>query len=738
LGIFFVAATFLAGQNLLVVDDAGHGVAGALVDFRDRAGAEDLETTDAQGLATAGSSFVAVSADVAKGGYVTAHVAFGNGPARLLLERALPAIGSVSVATGSRQTLHELPLAASVLDRSTIALSPAAASDALLRQLPGADETRSNSAFTNYGDIRASFGGAGLDRGVVLVDGIPAQDAFGGQIDWEAYPVDTIERIELLRGAGSALYGSGGVGGVLEVDTFGPHPGPNAVADGAISLGAGTNAAADEAFLLRAPLSSTVAASLTTVATRLEYQDLPPAYSAPIVHTAIGQSGVSTVKLAYASGRTTIGGGGLFGSDHQDEGLPNYTFDRFLHQENVSATQSIGSFAVASFGYYVRDTTVYNVDDIFPTKPAALRYIQHVPTDENGFFSGLTAQAGPVEFTLRLDQKRVTGQAQQYGPTGAVQSFGTGTELSQGIALQGTYRAHRFEAVAGARADRLRYDDLSLLRVSGTPAVTTISSVAGHDEGAISPRVALRYDVGSRLAARVSSGGGFRGPYLNELVRGFNVGAVFDAPNPHLVPERSRTDDAGLDYLVGEGRIALDVFATHVDDAIAFVTISKTEMMRENLSRTQTNGETLTYAQPVGPCARLRVSGTSQTPRVTSGPPGTVGKQLELVPNDSVDVGLDAAGHGPLSYSVDGSYLGQTYADSLQAEPLGRALLFGATVRATTASGTTFTLVGENLTHQLYLTNVNRYGPPLTVSLHVAVPLGRRTPANPAACGTVF
>ena len=37
---------------------------------------------------------------------------------------------------------------------------------------------------------------------------------------------------ELLRGAGSALYGSGGVGGVLEIDTFGPHPGPGFATNG--------------------------------------------------------------------------------------------------------------------------------------------------------------------------------------------------------------------------------------------------------------------------------------------------------------------------------------------------------------------------------------------------------------------------------------------------------------------------------------------------------------------------
>jgi outer membrane receptor protein involved in Fe transport len=729
-----LAAALQAGQSLLVSDDAGRPLAGAAVVFVDAAGAHDAETTDASGAAVPAATFAAVAADVTKGGYLPAHVVFGHGAARIVLERPLPVIGSVAVATGSRQNLHASPLAASVLDASTISLAPLPASDGLLRRLPGADETRSNSAFTNYGDIRASFGGAGLDRGVVLVDGVPAQDGFGGQIDWQAYPVDLIERAELLRGAGSALYGSGGVGGVLEIDTFGPHPGPGFTTGGRVSLGTGTNDSADEAFLLRAPLGPALGVSVAGVATRLSYQALPPAYSAPIVHDSIGQSGVSNFKLAYASGHTTLSASGLFTSDHQDEGLPNYTFDRFLRQEDLRGTQTIGANALASFGYYVRDTTVYNVDDNFPAHPAALRYVQHVPTDENGFFGAVTGTAGAFDYTLRVEQRRVEGQAQQYGPTGARQSLGTGDELSQGVAFQTTYRVHRFEVVAGARADRLRYDDLALIRTSGTPPVTRYTTVPGHDEGAISPRVALRYDLDSRLALRVSSGGGFRGPYLNELVRGFNVGAVFDAPNPNLVPERSRTDDAGLDYLLGSGRIALDFFQTRVNDAIAFVTISPAEMMRENLSRTQSNGETLTYTRPLGICTRLRVSGTAQNARVTNGPANAIGKQLELVPNGSADIGVDAAGRGPLSYSLDGAYLGQTYADSLENEPLGAALLFDGTIRATTASGVTFTILGENLTHQTYLTNIDRYGEPLTVSFRVAVPIGSGTQPQSSPC----
>jgi outer membrane receptor protein involved in Fe transport len=731
----FVASSALLSLPLVVVDDNGKAVGGARVDFTGRSGQHDVETSDSAGRASARDGVDPVSADISKAGFENAHVVLRGSPARVVLDRTLPVVGSVSVATGSRQDVHESPLATSLLDRTAIALSPATSADRLLRYLPGSDRTRSNSAFTNYGQLRASFSGAGNDRGVVLVDGIPAQDGFGGQIDWQAYPPDVIERAELLRGAGAALYGSGAVGGVLDIGTYQPRPGADA-ADGRVTLSTGSDASADESLVVRTPLGPRLGASFATTVDRLEYRDLPPGYASPIDRPATGESASTSAKLRYDANGTIVDGGAIVSSDHQAEGRTNYTFDRTFRQENITVSHSIGN-AVAKAGFYARDATVYNLDDLAPANPGALRYVQHVPTHEDGFFATLLDAPGPIEYEARVDQRRVDGKSDQYGPTGALQADGTGVQLAQGIALQATYRTRRFEALAGARADRLRYDDLTLTQsVAATPApFLATTSVAGHDEGAISPRVALRYDASDRLAVRISSGGGFRGPYLNELVRGFNIGKVVQAPNPLLVPERSRTDDAGLDYLIGRGRIALDIVQTRVNDAIAFVTLSPTLAKRENIDRTQTNGETLTYAQPLGTCTRVRVSGTAQNARVASGPPGSVGKTPQFVPQASADVGVDALGRGSFSYSVDAAYVGQTFADDLDTEPLGTAILVGATVRATTASGTSFSLVADNLTDATYLTSVDRYGPPLIVQLRVGIPIGPANHSSTHECG---
>ncbi len=53
----------------------------------------------------------------------------------------------------------------------------------------------------------------------VLIDGVPMNNSFNNKVDWEVIPVHSIERIELVRGASSSLYGGKGVAGVLSITT---------------------------------------------------------------------------------------------------------------------------------------------------------------------------------------------------------------------------------------------------------------------------------------------------------------------------------------------------------------------------------------------------------------------------------------------------------------------------------------------------------------------------------------
>jgi len=725
---FFLAAIVAAAgvPGVIVVDDAGAPVAAALVTFSAPNGAPDVETTDRDGMAVPRAGFAPARARIEAPGFepVTVELA-GASPVRVVLRRVPQVIGAVRVATGSQQSLHRLPVPASVLDAAAIRSSPATTSDALLRALPGFDRDRSNSAFTNYGQLRVSFSGAGNDRGVVLADGLPAQDAFGGQVDWSALPPGNLARAELLRGAGSALYGSGAVGGVLALETRGPAGTPRAPADGSIAFGGGGLGASDASLFYRAPLGAKLAASLWASTAGEAYYDFPIGFRSRVDEIARSQSDAAQLRVRTVGGSSAFELSGLFSTDAQAQGRANYDFGRTLKQAALSYTHA-GARAATSVQAYARETTVINVADQFPTAPGVLRYVQHVPTWEDGVFASWLASGDQVDLEARADVRAVHGISDQRGAGGTLQSLGSGAQSLSGVAVQARLHGSRFEALLGARYDDVAFKDGVLVNVSRGVATTT--DAAARTDAAVSPRAALRYDLSPNVALRASSGGGFRAPFLNELVRGFQIGSVVMAPNPALVPERSRGDGIGIDVASRTSRFAFDVTRTRVNDAIAFVTLSPVLQQRRNVAHTATDGAAVTYATLLGPCTRLRASGQTQYARVTGGPPAIVGKRLAYVPDREATLGIDAQG-GAARYGLDASFLGAAFADDLNTQPLGSALLIGARVTAPLGGGATLTLSAENLTNRLYLSSQDRLGPPASVMLRLAVPLGAR--ANP-------
>ncbi len=77
-------------------------------------------------------------------------------------------------------------------------------------------------------NIRGSSGfslGAG-SRVLFLVDGIPMMPGDSGDIKWDLVPLSQIDRVEIVKGAGSALYGSHALGGVINIITKEPSPKP--------------------------------------------------------------------------------------------------------------------------------------------------------------------------------------------------------------------------------------------------------------------------------------------------------------------------------------------------------------------------------------------------------------------------------------------------------------------------------------------------------------------------------
>lgn len=128
----------------------------------------------------------------------------------------------VSIATGTTQPIAKAPAVASVITASQIRAMGARDIDQVLESVPGLHITRSplyNSMYIFRG-VNADFN----PQVLMLINGIPITNLFQGDrnLIWTGMPVESISRIEVIRGPGSALYGADAFAGVINIVTKTP------------------------------------------------------------------------------------------------------------------------------------------------------------------------------------------------------------------------------------------------------------------------------------------------------------------------------------------------------------------------------------------------------------------------------------------------------------------------------------------------------------------------------------
>ncbi len=126
----------------------------------------------------------------------------------------------VSIATGFEQALSRAPAVASVVSSEYIQKLGAQDIDDVIQSVPGLHVSRSSNSYNPiyvFRGIHTDFNSQVL----VLINGIPLTNLHAGNRSqvWGGMPVDAIERIEILRGPGSALYGAEAFAGVINIIT---------------------------------------------------------------------------------------------------------------------------------------------------------------------------------------------------------------------------------------------------------------------------------------------------------------------------------------------------------------------------------------------------------------------------------------------------------------------------------------------------------------------------------------
>jgi iron complex outermembrane receptor protein len=442
-----------------------------------------------------------------------------------------------------------------VLTRKEIERLPARSLAELLRYLPSVDVRRRGPEGVQA-DV--SLRGADYNGTLVLVDGEPVNDPQTNHHTLNLdVPADAIERIEVLYGAASALYGSEAVGGVIHVVTRGGALGgaraqvEGRYVHGSHSLDAGS---------LRVATRAGDAVTVSVDASRSESSG----FRDDREH-AVG-SLRAAVRVDTAIGPVTLAGGAA----SREFGAYAFYGTRFPNQYEETRTRSLRLSAGLDLGggwALAPSASVRNHRDDFVlerTDPSFYRNLHE--TDRTTFrlvarraLLGGTLAVGGEAGRDTIDSTNLGSHARSRWAAFAE----LGRPFSTASPSAGGFRA-------GVRADR--YEDF------GTR---------------LSPQIAAWAALGGGVRARASAGTAFRVPTFTEL---YYVDPQ-TAGDPDLRPETATNLEAGLSW--GAGPVTFDaaVFYRHGTDVIDFVRSSPSEPFRAtNIRTVDTHGLEATVA----------------------------------------------------------------------------------------------------------------------------------------------
>jgi iron complex outermembrane recepter protein len=292
-----------------------------------------------------------------------------------------PQLGEEIVVTATRspRPTRDVPAAVTVVPRSEIDRSPSETTDELLRMVPSFGVFRRSSSVvadpSSQGVNLRGIGPSGVSRSLVLLDGITVNDAFGGWVYWRSIPTLGIERIEVVPGAGSALYGNYALGGVTQVLSrpISPSSVDAAAEGGSFHTGRFAAWASDRG----GPVGGALESELFTSDGYLVVADYA---RGPVDRDTPSKHAVVKPRLEVAASRELSFGlrGGFFYED-QNGGTQHTT--AMVRQWDYTATASytprdVGRFDVSIFGHasdFKQDRARVNADRSaeFPNEPAA-------------------------------------------------------------------------------------------------------------------------------------------------------------------------------------------------------------------------------------------------------------------------------------------------------------------------------------------------------------------------------
>ncbi len=514
--------------------------------------------------------------------------------ARIVVERPLETV--IVSAYRSPLPTEDSPASTRVLTQQEIRQAAPIALDGKLRLVPGFELFRRSSSLvanpTTEGVSLRGLGSTAASRSLVMFDGIPLNDPYGGWIHWSEIPGPAIRLVEVVRGGASDLYGSSAIGGVINVLPV--RPKANSLR---LNGSYGSQATTNDSALATLGSGAWAGMFAGSVVATDGYTLIAPEFRGPVdqpsnVHA---QNGLAEVDRKLPdNGRVFLRGLALNEARHN--GTPLQT--NALRLWRYSAGADAGRLTLRLYGsaeHYRQSFSSVAVD----RASEKLVKLGHDPSDELG------AQANwnqPMRHNLLLlvgaDTRdvRATDYAQSFFGAGKVTSAGS-HQRQTGVYGEALYTPANWTLSGSARVDHFsNFDAKQFAQPGGVTALPTL------EETVVDPRLGVVRRLTPWLSLNSSAFRAYRAPTENELYRSFQVGQQVTKANPNLKSERATGWESGVQMNLNRigSTVRASYFWTQVNRPISALTLSTTPtselLQRNNLGQIESRGISLDYS----------------------------------------------------------------------------------------------------------------------------------------------
>ncbi len=553
-----------AGLSGTVADSSGGVLPGAtivVIDAQHNSTAQKT-TTNAKGEFAFNNVTLPVELEVSLGGFVTKRVQVSASPVIVTIELAPFISDLIGVpAAGQGAGWRNAVTGTTTLTRTDLDRVPAMTPDESLKVISGFSLFRRSSSRasnpTTHGVTMRGLSASGSSRALVVLNGIPLNDGFGGWITWERLPSAAIDQITVQRGPMSDVFGSDALGGAITLLSPVVRRPSGAFSAEAASLetraislnGGGANS---RAMVFGAASWFDTAGFIPVEAATRGPADAPMdttwtnAYGRAVVGSA------QRLTISGWGGRDDRGNGTVVqrNASHGGTGAAAY-------EMTAGPTQLAARLASSTNRYEQTFTALLTVAGVSRASER-LTSTQHIDTD---------VMRGSVELRRSIPKGIAALRASFTRTDADFEDVQTATTLSKALvdnnqSLSGQFAVAPITALTLSAGGRVEW------RKAGNA-----SSPASPDPATVG-RIAAAWRLSNIVTARAAAGSSHRWPTLNELVRNFSAGTVTTVANTELTPERARSIEGGLDATRGRFQASITGFRSIVRDAIANVTTS--------------------------------------------------------------------------------------------------------------------------------------------------------------------